>query len=93
MNIEDKITLFMSTTFASISLVDFKTLLDIILIVISILNLAFIIICKIIRYMKDGKLTKEEKEDILNDFNTLNDKIKEGVENGRNGQERKSSGK
>lgn len=76
---EEKISIVLSTVFASISLVDFKTILDIILISLSIVNIFVIIICKVVRYYKnDGKLDEEEKEDLKQDFDKLKNKIKEG---------------
>lgn len=78
---EDKISIFLSTIFASISLVDFKTILDIILILLSIVNILVIIIIKFVRYYKnDGKIDKEELEDITQDVDKLKNKIKEGEE-------------
>ena len=80
---EEKLNVALSTFCATVSLVDFKTILDIILLVISILNILVMIIIKLIRYLKDKKLTPEEKADLLKDINTLNKKIKEGEENAR----------
>lgn len=78
---EDRISIFLSTIFASISLVDFKTILDIVLISLSIVNILVIIIIKVVRYYKnDGKIDKEELEDISQDVNKLKNKIKEGEE-------------
>lgn len=78
---EDKISIFLSTIFASISLVDFKTILDIILISLSIVNILVIIVIKVVRYYKnDGKIDKEELEDITQDVDKLKNKIKEGEE-------------
>ena len=76
---EDKISIFLSTIFASISLVDFKTILDIILISLSIVNILVVIIIKVVKYYKnDGKIDKEELEDITHDVDKLKNKIKEG---------------
>lgn len=87
MNFEDKITIGLNSIFASISIVDFKNFLDMILIIISIINILFVIVCKIIRAMKDKKFDDKEKADILNDFDTLKDLYKEGEEIGK-GQNR-----
>lgn len=76
---EDRISIFLSTIFASISLVDFKTILDIVLISLSIVNILVIIVIKVVRYYKnDGKIDEEEKEDLKQDFGKLKNKIKEG---------------
>lgn len=72
---EEKISLVLSTVFASVSLVDFKTILDIILLIASIINIIIIIVIKLVRYLKDKKLSDEELQDLQNDFNKLNDKI------------------
>ena len=89
---EDKISIFLSTAFASFSLVDFKTILDIVLIVLSILNILIVLFIKLRRYLKDGKLDENEKKDLSNDFKELKenvDKLKEKgeeVNNGRKGR-------
>lgn len=71
---EDKFTIALSTLTASISLVDFKTILDIVLIILSIVNLLVIIIVKIIKGIKEKKL---DYNDTLSDAKKLNDEIKE----------------
>lgn len=73
---EEKGSIILSTICASISLVDFKTILDIILISISILNIAIVLIIKLYRYLKDGKLTKEEIDDLKATGEELNEAIK-----------------
>lgn len=76
---EEKASVILSTVFASVSLVDFKTILDIILISLSIVNIFVIIVIKIVRYYKnDGKLDEEEKEDLKQEFGKIKNKIKEG---------------
>lgn len=72
---EDKISIAFSAIFASISLIDFKTILDIVLLIASIINIIIVIVIKLIRYLKDKKLDDNELEDLQNDFNKLNDKI------------------
>ena len=72
---EDKISIAFSAIFASISLIDFKTILDIVLLISSIINIIIVIVIKLIRYLKDKKLDDNELEDLQNDFNKLNDKI------------------
>ena len=85
---EEDISILMSTFFASISIVDFKTVLDITLLVLSILNILIVILIKFKRYIKDKKLDENEIEDLNNDLKNLNDTIKEGVENGRSEKQR-----
>lgn len=80
---EEKVNVALSAICASVSLMDFKTILDIVLLVVSILNISIMIIIKLVRYLKDKKLTPEEKADLHNDFNTLNDLIKKGEEDAR----------
>lgn len=79
---EDKISIFLSTAFASFSLVDFKTILDIVLIVLSILNILIVLFIKLRHYLKDGKLDEEEKKDLSSDLKNLKDKAKELKEKG-----------
>lgn len=71
---EDKITIALSTLTASISLVDFKTILDIVLIILSIVNLLVIIGVKIVKGIKEKKFNYD---DILSDAQKLNNEIKE----------------
>lgn len=71
---EDKFTIALSTLTASISLVDFKTILDIVLIILSIVNLLVIIGVKIVKGIKEKKL---DYNDTLSDAKKLNDEIKE----------------
>ena len=80
---EENVSILTSTIFASISLVDFKTILDIVLIVLSIINIMIVILIKFIRYTKDKNLDDNEKADLKNDFKKLNEKFEEGVKNGR----------
>ena len=80
---EEDISILTSTIFASISLVDFKTILDIALLILSIINIVIVIVIKFIRYMKDKKLDNDEIEDLNNEFKKLHDTIEEGAKNGR----------
>ena len=80
---EEEMSILTSTIFASISLVDFKTILDIALLVLSIINILIVILIKLKRYLKDKKLDKNEIDDLNNVLKNLHDTIKEGVENGR----------
>lgn len=68
---EDKVALIISSVTGGIALHDIKNILDIILLVLSILNIIIVLMFKLCRYLKDGKLDKDEKEDLKKDFNTL----------------------
>lgn len=80
---EDKFNVILSTLGVSVSLMDFKTILDIVLLAISILNIVVMIIIKLCRYLKDKKLDNEEVEDLQHDFNDLKDIIKKGENDAR----------
>lgn len=80
---EDKINVILSTLGVSVSLMDFKTILDIVLLVISILNIIVMIIIKLCRYLKDKKLDNDEIDDLQNDFNDLKNIIKKGENDAR----------
>lgn len=58
-----------------VSLTDFKNWLDILLIVLSIVNILIIIFMKLHKYLKDKKLDEEEKKDLLNDLHHLNEEL------------------
>ena len=80
---EDKFNVILSTLGVSVSLMDFKTILDIVLLAISILNIIVMIIIKLCRYLKDKKLDNDEVEDLQHDFNDLKDIIKKGENDAR----------
>lgn len=86
-NIDEKISICLSSVIGAISLVDFKTILDIILIIISILNITIVIIIKVWRYLGDKQLDDNEKADLLEDFDTLKDNIKSLNNNAKGMQE------
>lgn len=71
MKYEEISTAILSTFGITISLAEFKTILDIILLIVSILNLLIILFFKLRRYLKDGKLTEEEKADLIKDIKTI----------------------
>ena len=77
---EEKISICFSTICGRVSLIDFKTMLDIILICLSILNLLLILAFKFKNYLKDKKLDAKEIEDISNDFEKLKNLVEEGEE-------------
>ena len=93
-DIDEKISLCVSSVIGTISLVDFKTILDIVLLVISIINIIIVICIKVWRYLgNDKQLDDSEKADIMQDMNalksninTLENKMK-GEENGRRKEE------
>ena len=64
------------TSGIGVSLVDIQNILSIILLCFNILWIIYKIIMKIIKYSKDGELSKEEIEDIENDISELNKKGK-----------------
>ena len=75
-DMDEKISLCVSSAIGTISLVDFKTILDIILLVISIINIVIVICIKVWRYLSNDKqLDKDERADIMQDVNSLKDNI------------------
>lgn len=59
-----------------LSLMDIQRILSIVLLAFNIIWIITKIIIKLIKYYRnDGKIDKEEAEDILNDISTLNDEI------------------
>lgn len=92
---EDKATIILSTLTSSFALHDLKDALDIVLLVMSIINLTIVLYVKFKRAKKDGVIDKEEKEDlkdtskqILNTTSQLINKVKEGGNNGGNAEDR-----
>jgi len=77
MKYEEISVAILSTFGITISLAEFKTILDIILLIVSILNLLIILILKLRKYLKDGKLTEEEKADLINDITKLQNTAKQ----------------
>lgn len=76
MKIEDATTGGLSILGASVGFTDgVKNWLDIILIVLSIINISIILIIKLRKYLKDGKLDDEEKKDISEDLKTIHKEI------------------
>lgn len=78
----DKISVCFSSLFASFSLMDLENILSIIILILSIINILIVLASKIYNKLKDGKLTKEEINEIKSDIETaINDveKVKKGV--------------
>lgn len=73
---EDITTFSLSAIGLSVSLTDFKNWLDIILIVLSILNVSIILFIKLRKYLKDGKLDKDEIKDLSDDVIRIEDEVK-----------------
>lgn len=73
---EDITTFSLSALGLSVSLTDFKNWLDIILIVLSILNVSIILFIKLRKYLKDGKLDKDEIKDLSDDIIRIEDEVK-----------------
>ena len=83
MRTEDLTTGGLSLMGLSISLTDFRNWLDIVLIILSIINISIILIIKLRRYLKDGKLDKDEISDLASDYAHLKneyDKLKKEVD-------------
>lgn len=82
MNKEENFALFFSSVSGSIALVDFKNILDIVLICLSIVQILVIIILKIVRYYKnDGKISSDEMADLKKDGKKLVDSVNTLKEN------------
>lgn len=82
MNKEENFALLFSSVSGSIALVDFKNILDIVLICLSIVQILVIIILKVVRYYKnDGKISSDEMEDLKKDGKTLVDNVNTLKEN------------
>ena len=73
---EDITTFSLSALGLSVSLTDFKNWLDIILSVLSILNVSIILFIKLRKYLKDGKLDKDEIKDLSDDIIRIEDEVK-----------------
>lgn len=58
-----------------VSLVDIQTIMSIILLTFNIIWLLSKLAIKLFRYLKDGKLTKEEADDLLSDIDDIKDKV------------------
>lgn len=67
-----------------ISISEVETILSIICLLFSISMALLTIILKLKTYLQDGKLDKEELEDLTGDIKKIQDKIEEGKRNGRN---------
>lgn len=83
MRTEDLTTGGLSLMGLSISITDFRNWLDIVLIILSIINISIILIIKLYTYLKDGKLDKSEKSDLASDYAHLKseyDKLKKEVD-------------
>ena len=78
----DKISVYVSSLFASFSLIDLENILSIIILILSIINILIVLASKIYNKIKDGKLTSEEiheiTEDIKGSIDEINN-IKKGV--------------
>ena len=76
MKTEDITTATLSVFGLSVTLSDFRNWLDIVLIVLSIINISIILIIKLRRYLRDGKLDQDEIDDLENDANNIHNEIK-----------------
>lgn len=73
----DKISVCFSSLFASFSLMDLENILSIIILILSIINILIVLASKIYNKLKDGKLTKEEINEIKNDIQTAFNEVEE----------------
>lgn len=64
------------TSGIGVSLVDIQNILSIILLCFNILWIIAKVIIKLIKYYRDGVLDDKEAEDIQNDIDSLDDKIR-----------------
>ena len=64
-----------------VSLVDIQTVMSIILLTFNILWLIMKFTLKLFRYLRDGKLTDDELDDLTNDVKDIEEKIKDGDNN------------
>ena len=58
-----------------VSLVDIQTVMSIVLLTFNILWLVMKFTLKLFRYLKDGKLTDDELDDLTNDAEEIDNKI------------------
>ena len=86
---EDKISILISTVTGSFALHDIKTVLDIVLLVLSILNIIIVLVFKLCRYLKDGKLDNEEKADLKKDLKSLSHSMTSLLQEDKEGSEEK----
>ena len=78
----DKISVCLSSVFASFSLMDLENILSIIILILSIINILIVLASKIYNKIKDGKVTSEELHEITDDIKQSIDEIndvKKGV--------------
>lgn len=77
----DKFSVCLSSLFASISLYDIENVLNIVILVLSIVNILIVLFTKIYNKVKDGKITQEELKEIKNDIQSAINEIqsKKGV--------------
>lgn len=58
-----------------VSLVDIQTVMSIVLLTFNIIWLVMKFVLKLFRYLRDGKLTNEELDDLTNDGKEIDNKI------------------
>lgn len=77
----DKFSVCLSSLFASLSLYDIENVLNIVILVLSIVNILIVLFTKIYNKVKDGKITQEELKEIKNDIQAAINEIqsKKGV--------------
>ena len=73
------------TVLASVSIAEVKDIISIVFLCIQISILVLGITIKFFKYYSnDGKIDEEEAQDLINDINKIEDKIKEDKKNDRN---------
>ena len=75
MSNEELTTYTLSGIGLSVSIIDFKNWLDIVLIVLSIINIVIIILFKLKKYLSDKRIDDDEKRDLLNEISNLKETI------------------
>ena len=73
----DKFSVCLSSLFASLSLYDIENVLNVIILVLSIINILIVLSSKIYEKLKDGKITREELKEIKEDIQTAITEIEE----------------
>ena len=73
----DKFSVCLSSLFASLSLYDIENVLNVIILVLSIINILIVLSSKIYEKLKDGKITHEELKEIKEDIQAAINEIEE----------------
>ena len=71
----ENFSILISSTIGAYSIEHLNDVLDTILLIISIANILTVLVFKLCRYLKDGKLDKEEIKDLKQDASMLVDEV------------------